>query len=407
MKIASAIVTNRGGRTSHAAIVSREMGIPAVVGTGAATRKLRQGKEVTVSCAEGEKGRVYAGKLPFHVRRTNLHALGKPKTAMMLNLANPEIAWRFAQLPHRGIGLARVEFIINNYIKVHPLALIHYAKLKDKRTKKVIAEITKGYRDKTAFFVDRLAEGIAKLAAAFYPEDVIVRLSDFKSNEYAALIGGEAFEPEEENPMLGWRGASRYYDPVFRPAFDLECRALRYAREELGLRNIKVMVPFCRTVTEGEKVLKVMRENGLVRGRKGLEVYVMAEIPSNVILAEEFAKIFDGFSIGSNDLTQLILGVDRDSSLVAGVYDEMDPAVLSRIEHLIEVAHTYGRKVGICGQGPSDHPELAEFLVRHGIDSISLNPDTLLQTTIRIVKLEQSLHSSRRSSSSRRKKKND
>lgn len=391
MKIAGAIVTNRGGRTSHAAIVSRELGIPAIVGSQFATKRLKNGKDVTVSCAEGETGFVYEGKLPFTVKKTNLGKLGKPKTSIMMNLANPDIAWRHALIPHKGIGLARVEFIINNYIKIHPLALIHFDKLKDERAKKKIAQITSGYKDKKQYFIDRLAEGVAKLSAAFYPEDVIVRMSDFKTNEYAALIGGKEFEPEEENPMIGWRGASRYYDPTFRPAFDLECKAMRYVREKLGLKNLKLMIPFCRTVKEGEKVLAVMAENGLKRGKDGLEVYVMAEIPSNVILAEEFAEIFDGFSIGSNDLTQLILGVDRDSEIVAHVYNELDEAVLSRIAHVIEVAHKKGRKVGICGQGPSDSPELAEFLVKHGIDSMSLNPDTVLETTVAVLKLEKKL----------------
>lgn len=388
MKIASAIVTNRGGRTSHAAIVSREMGIPAIVGTGEATKKLKKGKAVTVSCAEGETGFVYKGTLSFTLKKTHLGKLGKPKTHIMMNLANPDGAFHHAALPHRGIGLARVEFVINNYIKIHPLALLNFSKLKDKKAKTEIAKLTAGYKDKRQYFIERLAEGVAKLAAAFHPEDVIVRLSDFKSNEYAALIGGKEFEPEEANPMIGWRGASRYYDPVFRPAFDLECQAMKYVREELGLKNLKLMVPFCRTVDEGKKVLSVMKENGLVQGKDRLQVYVMAEIPSNVILAEDFAKIFDGFSIGSNDLTQLILGVDRDSSLVAHVYNELDPAVLSRIEHLIKVAKKHNCKVGICGQGPSDHPELAKFLVQHGIDSMSLNPDTVLQTTIDVLKLE-------------------
>lgn len=395
MKIAAAIVTNRGGRTSHAAIVSRELGIPAIVGTGKATSVLKPGTEVTVSCAEGERGFVYKGKLPYSVKRTHLAKLGTPKTKIMMNLANPDGAWRQALIPHKGIGLARVEFIINNYIKVHPLALINFKSLKDQKARHMIAELTHGHQDKTEFFVQKLAEGVAKLASAFYPEDVIVRMSDFKTNEYATLIGGAEFEPHEENPMIGWRGASRYYDPKFRPAFDLECQAMKYVREELGLTNLKLMIPFCRTPEEGRKVLKVFEENGLKRGVNGLEVYVMAEIPSNVILAEEFAKIFDGFSIGSNDLTQLVLGVDRDSSIVAHVYDELNPAVLSQISYLIKVAHKNKRKVGICGQGPSDHPELAKFLVRHGIDSISLNPDTVLSTTVAIVKLEKQLKRSR------------
>jgi len=391
MKIASAIVTNSGGRTSHAAIVSREIGIPAVVGCGDATKKLKTGQLVTVSCAEGEAGRVYEGQIKYTIKKVNLKNFQKPKTKIMMNVGDPESAFEFSFIPNSGVGLAREEFIINDYIKVHPMALINYARIRDKKVKEQIATLTAGYSDKRKFFVDKLAYGIARIAAAFYPNDVIIRFSDFKTNEYATLLGGRAYEPEEANPMIGWRGASRYYDPKFKPAFGLECQAVKKVREEMGLSNLKVMIPFCRTPKEGQQVLDTMKEFGLVRGQKGLEVYVMAEIPSNIIDAESFCKIFDGFSIGSNDLTMLSLGVDRDSDLVAHIYDERNRTVMSLVEHLIKVAGKYKRKVGICGQGPSDHPDFAQFLVRAGIDSISLNPDSVLKTTLKILEMEKKM----------------
>lgn len=396
MKQASAIVTNSGGRTCHAAIVSRELGIPCVVGTGNGTSHLKNGQSVTVSCAEGEVGKVYEGKLPFEIVRTNLKAMSRTNTKIMMNVGEPQQAFTLSFIPNDGVGLAREEFIINDSIKVHPLALLHFAKLKDKSAKAKIAKLTEGYRNKSDFFIDKLAQGVAVLAAGFYPKDVIVRLSDFKSNEYAGLIGGREFEPQEDNPMIGWRGSSRYYDPKYEPAFRLECKAFKKVRDVYGLRNLKIMVPFCRTIEEGQNVLKIMASEGLVRGKNGLQVYVMCEIPSNVIQAKEFAKLFDGFSIGSNDLTQLTLGVDRDSALVAHVYDERNEAVKTLIRQVIKEAKASGRKIGICGQAPSDFPDFAEFLVREGIDSISLNPDTVLKTTLRIAKLEKVLGRSKR-----------
>ncbi len=394
MKKASGIVTNRGGRTCHAAIVSRELGLPAIVGTLHCTEALENGREVTVSCAEGETGFVYDGKLDFSVERIQLGSLGRPRTKIMLNVANPNEAFSLSFLPNDGVGLARMEFIIANSIAIHPLALLHYEQLVDPSIKARVDELTAEYDDKPQFFVDRLAEGVAMIAAAFYPKDVIVRLSDFKSNEYANLIGGRQFEPVEENPMLGFRGASRYYDPSFRDAFGLECQAIKKVRAEMGLTNVKIMVPFCRTVREGQQVLGIMVEQGLERGKDGLEVYVMCEIPSNVICAEEFAEIFDGFSIGSNDLTQLTLGVDRDSEIVAHVFDERDLAVKRLITTVIGAARSAHRKIGICGQAPSDYPEFAEFLIREGIDSISLIPDAVIKATARILQLEQSLSQS-------------
>ena len=388
MKQAAAIVTNRGGRTCHAAIVSRELGLPAVIGTENATELLTDGQLVTVSCAEGESGNVYDGRLKFDVEHIDLHGLGRPRTKIMLNVGNPEEAFRLSQLPNDGVGLARLEFIINSAIKIHPLALVHYDKLTDKTVKAEIDRLTAGYSDKPQFFVDKLAEGVATLAAAFFPKDVIVRLSDFKTNEYANLIGGREYEPHEENPMIGFRGASRYYNPRYRDGFALECRAMRKVREEMGLTNVKLMVPFCRTVEEGRRVIAEMNANGLRQGDRGLEVYVMCEIPSNVILAREFAEVFDGFSIGSNDLTQLILGVDRDSEIVAPLFDERNGAVMTMIANVIRTCRETGRKIGICGQAPSDYPEFAEFLVREGINSISLNPDAVLKTTARILELE-------------------
>lgn len=391
MKIASAIVTDKGGRTCHAAIISREMGIPCVVGTNDASKKINSGNNITVSCAEGDLGFVYQGKIPFSIEKTNIKKIARPKTKIMMNIAEPETALLNSFLPNDGVGLARLEFIINNYVKVHPLALINFNTLRDKKIKTEIEKITVGYKDKSKFFVDKMAEGIAMLAAGFYPKDVIVRLSDFKTNEYANLLGGKDFEKTESNPMIGFRGASRYYSKEFLPAFKLECQALKKVRDEFGLNNVKIMVPFCRTVEEGQKVLKIMEENGLKRGKNGLQVYVMAEIPANIILAEKFAKIFDGFSIGSNDLTQLTLGIDRDSGgtlEVAGVSNEKNEAVKILIKQLIKVAKKTKTKVGICGQAPSDFPDFAEFLVDCGIDSISLIPDSIIKTTIAVSKQE-------------------
>jgi pyruvate,water dikinase len=387
MKKASAIVTNRGGRTCHAAIVSRELGLPAIVGTENGTEQLQSGQQVTVSCAEGETGFVYKGELPFEVEEIPLKDFAKTRTKIMMNVGNPEEAFRLSMIPNDGVGLARLEFIIMGSIGIHPLALVHYSEMNAK-TRGEIDRLTRGYDDKPQFFVDRLAEGVAMIAAAFYPNDVIVRMSDVKTNEYANLIGGAGFEPEEENPMLGFRGAFRYYHEEYRDGFALECRAMKKVREEMGLTNVKLMIPFCRTIAEGERVVAELARNGLQRGERDLELYVMCEIPSNVILAKEFAAIFDGFSIGSNDLTQLILGVDRDSEIVAPLFDERNEAVKQMIARVIETAHAAGRKIGICGQAPSDYPEFARFLVEHGIDSISLNPDAILKTSLSIVELE-------------------
>ncbi|HEX7704638.1 MAG TPA: phosphoenolpyruvate synthase [Kofleriaceae bacterium] len=391
MKRAAAIVTNRGGRTCHAAIVSRELGLPAVVGTEQGTERLRDGQIVTVSCAEGETGVVYDGKLGFEVQHTELQALARPKTKVMMNVGNPEDAFALSLIPNDGVGLAREEFIISNYIKIHPLALVDYERLGDAAVKAEIDRLTAGYPDKPGFFVDKLAQGVGMIAAAFYPKDVIVRMSDFKSNEYANLIGGRGYEPVEENPMIGFRGASRYYDPRYRAGFALECRAMKKVRDEMGLTNVKLMIPFCRTVEEGRAVVAEMATHGLERGTNGLELYVMCEIPSNVILANEFAKIFDGFSIGSNDLTQLTLGVDRDSAIVAHLFDERNDAVKQLISSVIAASKAAGRKVGICGQAPSDYPEFARFLVEAGIDSISLNPDAVTKTTVTILEAEKAL----------------
>lgn len=391
MKKASAIVTNRGGRTCHAAIVSRELGLAAVVGSENATEVLRPGQTVTVSCADGEEGRVYDGRLKFDVQRLDLESLQRPKTHVMLNIGNPDEALRLSFLPSDGVGLAREEFIISTSIKIHPQALLDYDSLSDLQVKSQIDRLTAGYPDKPGYFVDKLAQGVATIAAAFSPRDVIVRMSDFKTNEYANLIGGRPFEPIEENPMIGFRGASRYYDERFREAFGLECQAMKRVRDEMGLTNLKLMIPFCRTVEEGRKVLAEMARHGLVRGENGLEVYVMCEIPANVILADEFAEIFDGFSIGSNDLTQLVLGVDRDSEIVAHVFDERNGAVKAMIAQAIQRVKAKGRKIGICGQAPSDYPEFAQFLVEQGIDSISLNPDSLLRTLPKIVEAERRL----------------
>ena len=387
MKKASAIVTNQGGRTCHAAIIAREMGIPAIVGCGNATGVLKSGQEVTISCAEGEEGKVYEGLVPFEVVETSLDNLPKLATKILMNVGNPEEAFGLSSIPCDGVGLARMEFIIANHIKAHPLALMNFDTLEDKVAKREILKLTARYENKADFFVDKLAHGIGTIAAAFYPKPVVVRMSDFKSNEYANLLGGRAFEPTEENPMIGWRGASRYYDPKYREAYGLECQALKRVRDNMGLTNVIPMIPFCRTPEEGRKVLAEMEKHGLKRGENGLEVYVMCEIPSNVILADEFSEVFDGFSIGSNDLTQLTLGLDRDSSLVAHIFDERNEAVKSMVRTIIQRAKANHRKIGICGQAPSDYPEFAKFLVEQGIDSISLNPDSVLKTMLELAKM--------------------
>jgi pyruvate,water dikinase len=384
MQKASAIVTNQGGRTCHAAIVARELGIPAVVGCNTATSILPSGQPVTVSCAEGETGNIYAGLLPFTVNEVTLDNLPQPPVSILLNVGNPELAFGLASTPNQGVGLARMEFIIANQIKIHPLALLNFDELGDANVKAQIADLTKSYPTKSEFFIDRLACGIGTIAAAFYPKPVIVRLSDFKSNEYAFLLGGKQFEPDEENPMIGWRGASRYYDERYRAGFALECQAMKRVRDDMGLTNVILMVPFCRTPEEGKKVVAEMAANGLVRGENGLQVYVMCELPSNVILADEFCQIFDGFSIGSNDLTQLTLGLDRDSARIAHLFDERHPAIKSMISLAIQTCKRNGRKIGICGQAPSDYPEFAQFLIEQGIDSISLNPDSVLSTLLAI-----------------------
>ena len=402
MRIAAAIVTDRGGRTCHAAIVSRELGIPCIIGTGNGTKVMKTGQFVTVDTSEGV-GRVYEGDLKFRIDRTNLSELPKTRTKIMMNVGVPEHVFTQGQIPCDGVGLARLEFIIASHIGIHPLALVHFEELKERAATeplvaKVVDEIeerTQGYDRKEDYFLDKLAWGVGKIAATFYPRDVIVRLSDFKTNEYASLVGGKLFEPVEFNPMIGWRGAARYYDPRFKDAFRLECRALKRVRESKGLTNVKVMVPFCRTPEEGRRVIKTMSEFGLKQGEKELEVYVMCEVPSNVVLAEEFADIFDGFSIGSNDLTQLMLGLDRDSELVSHLYDERNPAVKMMIASVIKSAKKKGRKIGICGQAPSDFPEFAEFLVECGIDSISLNPDTVIKTRLLVAKKEKSVKTGR------------
>ena len=397
MKIASAIVTNRGGRTCHAAIISRELGIPCVIGTTDATDIIKSGQDITVSSAEGETGYIYEGLLDFEIEKLDLGDLPKTKTKIMMNLAIPEKAFTECQIPNDGVGLAREEFVINSHIGLHPLALVNYEELKKsddpekQEIVRMIDERTAAYKDKKQFFIDKVAEGVGRIAAGFYPNDVIVRLSDFKSNEYANLIGGILYEPEEENPMIGWRGASRYYDPKYRPAFELECQGLLKARNDMGLHNIKLMVPFCRTPQEGKKVIEVLKECGLVQGENGLELYVMCEIPSNVISADAFADIFDGFSIGSNDLTQLTYGLDRDSGLIAGIADERDESVKEMIRMVIATAKRRGRKIGICGQGPSDFPEFATFLVELGIDSMSLIPDTAIKTRLAVAEKEKEL----------------
>ena len=388
MERAAGIVTNSGGRTCHAAIVSRELGTPAVIGTGNATDILKDGQEVTLSCAEGDEGYVYEGVLKYHESEVDLDDVPATRTRIMQNIGSPSAAFRWWRLPSEGVGLARMEFIVSNHIKIHPMALVQYEDLGDEEARAEIAALTRGYETKTRYFVDHLARGISKIAAAQWPEPVIVRMSDFKSNEYADLIGGDEFEIPESNPMLGFRGAARYYSDRYRAGFALECEAIRCVREEIGLRNVLIMIPFCRTLEEAERVLEVLADNGLRRGESELEVYMMAEVPSNVILAEEFAQLFDGFSIGSNDLTQLILGVDRDSAELASLFDERNEAVTRAIRDLIARAHRHGRKVGICGQAPSDHPEFATFLVEAGIDSISLNPDSIVDVKRRVAKME-------------------
>ena len=387
MKRASAIVTDRGGRTCHSAIISRELGIPCIVGTGNGTEKVKQGSPITVSCAEGERGNIYYGNIEFKVEKQKITDSERPKTQIMMNVGDPDHAFAVSRLPNDGVGLARLEFIINNHIGIHPMALVNYPNLKNSAdietiSKRVLEE------DPKEFFVRSLSEGVGRIAAAFYPKPVIVRMSDFKSNEYAMLIGGKEFEPIEENPMIGFRGASRYYDDRYKAGFRLECLALQRAREDMGLTNIKPMIPFCRTVEEGEKVIALMAEHGLVQGENELEIYAMCELPANVVFADEFLQVFDGYSIGSNDLTQLALGLDRDSEMVAHLFDERNGAVEKMVAMAIEAAIRCGKKIGICGQAPSDYPEFAEFLVRKGINSISLNPDTVLQTTAHILATE-------------------
>ena len=390
MKRASAIVTERGGRTCHSAIISRELGIPCIVGTGNATEMIRSGTEITVSCAEGDQGNVYYGKIDFEVERQEISDKERPRTQVMMNVGDPDHAFAVSRLPNDGVGLARLEFIINNHIGIHPMALCNYPNL---RRKEDIEEISRRIleEDPKEFFIRKLSEGIGRIAAAFYPKPVIVRMSDFKSNEYAMLIGGKEFEPHEENPMLGFRGASRYYDDRYRPGFRLECQAMCRVRDDMGLTNVKAMIPFCRTVEEGERVIKLMAEYGLVQGENELEIYAMCELPANVVFADEFLRVFDGYSIGSNDLTQLALGLDRDSEMVAHLFDERNGAVEKMVAIAIEAARRNGKKIGICGQAPSDYPEFAEFLVQKGINSISLNPDTVIQTTQHILETEKLL----------------
>lgn len=391
MKIASAIVADEGGRTCHAAIVSRELGIPCVVGTGNGSEVINDGQEVTVSCTGGDEGYVYEGKLHYEVERTDIEHLERPKTKIMMNIGSPDQAFAYSLIPNDGVGLAREEFIIDSHIKIHPLALLHFDQVADKDVRAQINELTKGYDDKAQYFVDKLAEGIAIIGGAFYPNDVIVRFSDFKTNEYANLIGGQQFEPTENNPMIGWRGASRYYSEQYRPAFELECKAFLKVRNEMGLTNVKGMIPFCRNLDEAHKVQDVMASVGLKRGENGFQLYMMVEIPSNVMLADQFAELFDGFSIGSNDLTQLTLGVDRDNHTVAHVYNENNPAVKAMIRQTIRVGRDKGVKVGVCGQAPSDYPEFARFLVEEGIMSMSLAPDTIVKTTIDVKETEEKL----------------
>ena len=392
MKLAAAIVTNRGGRTCHAAIIARELGIPAVVGCAQATARLKDGQGVTISCAEGDTGNVYEGLLPFEVSTRERGEMPRIGVKIAMNVGNPQLAFEFAQLPNAGVGLARLEFIINNEIGVHPRACLEHEKLPPELRKK-LSEKSRGYPDATTFFREKMVEGVATICAAFWPKPVIVRLSDFKSNEYKKLLGGERYEPDEENPMLGLRGASRYVAPSFRECFELECAAMRKVREELGLTNLELMVPFVRTVGEAQKVLKLMEENGLQRGKNGLRIVMMCELPSNALLAEEFLELFDGFSIGSNDMTQLTLGLDRDSGLVAESFDERDPAVKMLLAMAIRACRKHGKYVGICGQGPSDHPDLARWLMEQGIESLSLNPDTVVSTWMSLAEPPAQKHS--------------
>ena len=391
MKRAAAVVTNRGGRTCHAAIVARELGIPAVVGAQRATESIATGDPITVSCAEGDVGKVFRGALPFEVHRVDLDEVRRPHTKIMINLGNPALAFETSFIPNDGVGLARMEFIITDHIRAHPMALVHLDRVTDAQERKALEALTAHYARPADFFVEKLSEGIGTIAAAFYPKPVIVRMSDFKTNEYASLLGGRSFEPTEPNPMLGFRGASRYAHPAYAEGFALECAALRRVRGQMGLTNVTVMIPFCRRVEEGERVLRAMAEHGLRRGENGLEVYVMCEIPNNVIQIDAFARLFDGFSIGSNDLTQLTLGVDRDSEVVAFDFDERDPGVLEMLRLTVEGARRHGRHSGICGQAPSDFPEIAEYLVRLGIDSMSLNPDSVIRTTLRVLEVEETL----------------
>lgn len=391
MRRAAAIVTNRGGRTCHAAIVAREFGIPAIVGTGNATERLATGQQVTVSCAEGDVGNVYEGRLRFDVRRTDISRLARPRTQIMLIASNPELAFHQSSLPNDGVGLARMEFIITDHIKAHPMALLHPERVEDAAERRMLEALTHGYEHPADFFIERLAEGVATIAAAFYPKPVIVRMSDFKTNEYAGLLGGRWFEPREENPMLGFRGAARYAHPAYAEGFGLECAAMKRARETMGLTNIKLMIPFCRRTSEARAVLARMKEFGLERGTNGLEIYMMCEIPNNVLLIAEFSEYFDGFSIGSNDLTQLTLGVDRDSAIVAFDFDERDPGMLKMLKLAVEGCQHNGVHSGICGQAPSDYPEIAGELVRLGIDSISVNPDTVVKTTLAVLEVERQL----------------
>lgn len=391
MKIAAAIVTNTGGRTSHAAILSREFGIPAVVGAEGSTTRIKTGQEVTVSCAEGDIGVVYDGKLPFHVEKTTMKDVPRPKTEVMMNLGNPEEAFSVSFIPNDGVGLARLEFIIASQIKVHPMALLHKEKIADASVRKEIDDLAFAYDNKSDYFVEKLAQGVGTIAAAFYPKPVVVRTSDFKSNEYANLIGGEYFELKENNPMIGFRGASRYYSERYREGFALECRALKKVREVMGLDNVIIMIPFCRRIDECRRVLEEMAKNGLKRGEKGLLVYIMCEIPSNVVLVEEFCQLVDGISIGSNDLTQLTLGIDRDSEILAQEFDERDPAVKKMVAMSVQGTKNSGRHSGLCGQAPSDYPEFAEFLVREGIDSISINPDSVMKITLKVLETEKAI----------------